>query len=438
MSKPLPSNVDAERFCLGAVLHNNHAFSDISGIIEPVDFSLTIHRHIYEAMQALQRSGTAIDRLTVSNYLIARGKLERAGGLSTITSLDEGMPDIVSPRAYAQIVRNCAILSRIALVASRASSQALEGGADPSDSLARLQSSLDGVSRELASGDPAQRLSGIIADAGAESLLNPTRDTSGVATGFYDLDERTTGLQPQTLTILAARPSVGKTALMCNMAANIATKTPVAIFSMEMSKRGLIERFLCSEARLNLLKYRSGTLHQEERARLLSALNKINELPIFIDDSSALTHQQITSRMDRMARINGAKVCFLDYIQQMGFESPKAREKTENEKLTEIAESLKAAAKRQNVAVVALSQLSRAPEARTKDHRPMLSDLRSSGGLEQAADLVLFIYRESMYAPDKEHLKDEADLIIGKQRQGPTGNLKLRWIPQYARFENHD
>lgn len=439
LERGLPCNIDAERFCLGTILRDNSALTAIAAITEPSDFSLMVNRHIFEAMLALHKVGTPIDRLTVADYLINEGKLERSGGMTQIAELDESLPDIVNPSAYAQIVKEQALLRQLAFVGSRLKIEAINTGANASDLLAGLETTIASISRELTAPDPTQRVSEIVDEIGVNNLLNPSKDTAGMPTGFFDLDDRTTGLQRQTLTIVAARPSAGKSSLMTNIAMHMASKEniPVAIFSMEMSKRNLIERMVCAKSKINLLKLRSGILRQEEREELLRAASFVHKLPIFIDDSSALTYQQVSGKLDRLRRRHGVKVAFLDYIQQMSFEVRKGgRDRNDNERLTETAEAFKSMAKRQDVAIVALSQLSRAPEMRGKDHRPMLSDLRSSGGLEQAADLVVFIFREYMYHPDKDHLKEEAELIIGKQRQGPTGSVAVRWRSSYASFEN--
>lgn len=435
----VPHNLDAERMALGAVLHDNSYLPEIERLVSASDFYLEKHRRVFRVIQEIHSENKPIDRITLCDGLMKYGHLESVGGISYVASLDEGMPDLVNPGSYASIVRDKSVLRRFAMLGTQISQSALMPDSSPASMQAEVESAMASISQGMAGDKFAERVSETIDEIGIDGLLNPATRETGIETGFHRLDDMTAGFQKQELTIIAARPSVGKSSLMINIAMKVADllKKAVVIFSMEMSRRNLIERMVCSHAKMNLLRLRSGVLQATERERLAKAAHFVHGLPIYTDDASAQTHQQISSKVDRLRREHGVELVFIDYVQQMGFEMKKgAREKNENDRLTEIAEALKGTAKRQNVAMVALSQLSRAPEQRTKDHRPVLSDLRSSGGLEQAADLVLFPYREFMYNPQKKELENEAEIIIGKARNGPVGVAHVAWHKDWATFDN--
>jgi replicative DNA helicase len=434
----LPTNTEAERYTLGAVLHDNSALNEIGQLVSANDFSLTVHQKIYSCMLDMQTDGTSIDRVTLATALMNKGQLQMVGGISRLSELDNGLPDIAHPAAYARTVRDLSVKRRLAVLGQEMTTKACELRFSPAEIITSFASQAASLDGELSKGDHVPSVSDVISDVGVERLLNPNLDRRGIETGFFALDEMTMGLQRKNLVVIAARPSVGKSSLMTNIAVKIAGKQniPVAIFSLEMSARSLIERMACAEAEVNLLALRSSGTKPETRSALMAAVSKINTLPIYIDDSSGMTHQQVSSKLDRLVRERGVQVAFRDYLQMMGLERGKgSREKNENERIGEITGALKATSKRHDVCMVALSQLSRAPEQRSKDHRPTLSDLRGSGNIEQDADLVAFIYREYLHSKKDEH-RDQAELIIGKQRQGPVGTVKLRWDDRFTRFYN--
>lgn len=441
LQRGVPSSVDTETILLGAVLHNNETLAAVSGIMQPEIFFDSRNGIIYRRMQELYDRSIPIDRVTLANHLASHGELEKCGGLAAIAHLDEKLPEIANPTAYARILRELSALRRVALTASKLQIKALDPSASASELIQESVNSLLGVDRDLAATETIQRVNQIIAElpGGISGLITQSPATAGIPTGFRDIDDLTMGLPRECLTILAARPSAGKSAMMGNIAVHVASEgdTPVAIFSMEMSKRNLIERMMCSVAEVSLLRLRNGNLDQDDISRLERAARWIEDLPIYIDESTALDPGEIASKLDRLVRSHGVKLCFIDYLQQMSLAKRRGgREKNPNEQMTEITKSLKSTARRQSVAVCALSQLSRAPDKRAGDHRPMLSDLRDSGSIEQDADMVMFLWREYQYRRDKESLKDQAECIIAKQRNGPTETVKLRWRAAITKFEN--
>lgn len=438
LERGLPSNELAEKCVLSSVFRANVSISELTALISPQDFTISPHQHIYQAMIDLDAAGSAIDRVTLAHELIKHGKLERSGGLTLITSLDSDLPDISNPISYAEIVRECAALRKIIFTASEIQKQALLRTANATTLVSDAVGWLNTIDQELSTSDKVQNLKEIIDEVGPSEILNPARTNAAMPTGFHALDEMIGGLSRKTFVIIGARPSMGKSSIASNIAVKLAySGTPVAIFSMEMSKRNYIERMICSLAEASYSRLRTGMLFEDERKRVMSALNTVHSLPIFIDESTALTHQQISSKIHRLVTRHGVAVAMIDYLQQMGSEYKSGRDRNPNERFTEITEALRNTAKREDVCVLALSQLSRAPEQRRGDHKPLLSDLRDSGNLEQAADVVMFIYRHFFYHPGELDRAEDADILVRKQRNGPTGDVKLRWKGVYTRFENY-
>jgi replicative DNA helicase len=437
-AKGLPQNADAERFVLGSVLLNDSVYLQVAGAVEPEDFCLEKHRRIFARMKDLYDRGEKIDRVTVTNELMKQGQLESVDGMSYLLSLDEGLPEIVNLESYIRIVKDKSTLRRLIFSAQSVIDRCLRAGEEPDEILASAEETLlklgDSRAREqLAS--PAsivQKFPG-----GINAFLDPSQRISGLSTGFKRFDEMTGGLHGGELFILAARPSMGKTALALNIAQHVAThvriRKPVAVFSLEMSSASLLTRLLCAAARVDQHKFRAGFLNVDERRKLQFALADLTEAPLFLDDTAGVNLMDVHAKLRRMKSDHGLSLVVIDYLQLM---STRGRSENRNQEVSALSRGLKLMAKDLDVPFLVLSQLSRASENRPGDHKPQLSDLRDSGSIEQDADLVAFIYREEVYKKDREDVKGLADLIIAKQRNGPIGNVPLRFLGQYTRFEN--
>jgi replicative DNA helicase len=437
-TKGLPANLDAERFVLGSVLLNDAVYLQIAGTVDPDDFSLEKHRRIFARMKDLYDRGEKIDRVTIADELIKSGQLESIDGLSYLISLDDGLPEIANLDSYVRIVKDKSTLRRLIFSAQKVIDRCLIGEEEPDEILASAEESLLklGESRthdQLAS--PASIVGKF--PGGISAFLDPSQRISGLSTGFKRFDEMTGGLHGGELFILAARPSMGKTALAMNIAQHVAThpaiRKQVAVFSLEMSSSSLLTRLLCAAARVDQHKFRAGYLNGDERRRLQVALADLTEAPLFLDDSAGVNLMDVHAKLRRMQSQHGLSLVVIDYLQLMG---SRTRTENRNQEVSALSRGLKLMAKDLNVPFIVLSQLSRASETRPGDHKPQLSDLRDSGSIEQDADLVAFIYREEVYKKDREDVKGLADLIIAKQRNGPIGTVPLRFLGQYTRFEN--
>lgn len=438
LEKGLPCNLDAERFVLGAILNESSSFVQIAGTLDLEDFSLEKHRRIFLRMLDLTQRGEAIDRVTVANELMKHGQLESVDGLSYLIELDNGLPQIFSLDSYLRIVKDKSVLRRIIFTSQKLIDRALIGEEEPDELLAGAEESLlklgESRSRQ-ALVNPGE----IIRDfeGGLSVFLDPSKRIKGVSTGFRKLDEMTAGLHEGELIILAARPSMGKTALALNIAQHVAMHPTeprtVAVFSLEMSKESLLTRLVCASARVDQQKFRAGYLNGEERRRLQVAAMQMVEAPLFIDDTAGANIMDIHAKLRRLQAEHGLGMVVVDYLQLM---SSRGRSENRNQEVSTISRGLKLMSKELRVPFVVLSQLSRAPETRPGDHRPQLSDLRESGSIEQDADLVAFIYREEVYNRDREDLKGKAKLIIAKQRNGPIGDVNLVFLKEYTKFEN--
>jgi replicative DNA helicase len=438
LEKGLPANVDAERFVLGSILLNHDAYFQVAGAVEPEDFSLEKHRRIFARMKELYERGEKIDRLTVANELMKQGQLESVDGLTYLVSLDEGMPEIANLDSYIRIVKDKSALRRMIFTAQKVIDRCLIGEEEPDEILAGAEEQLLKLG-ESRSGDQLQSPATIIEQfpGGINAFLDPSRRVSGLSTGFTKFDEMTGGLHGGELIIVAARPSMGKTALALNIAQHVAThpkvRKPVAVFSLEMSSASLLTRLLCAGARVDQHKFRAGYLNADERRRLQVALAELTEAPLFIDDTAGVHLMDIHAKLRRLKVQHGLSLVVVDYLQLM---SSRGRSENRNQEVSAISRGLKLMAKELDVPFVVLSQLSRATETRVGDHKPQLSDLRDSGSIEQDADLVGFIFREEVYKRDREDLKGLADFIIAKQRNGPIGTVPLTFLGQFTRFEN--
>ena len=434
----LPANADAERFVLGSVLLNQDVYFQVAGAIEPEDFSLEKHRRIFSRMKDLYARGEKIDRLTIANELMKQGQLESVDGFSYLVSLDEGLPQIANLDSYIRIVKDKATLRKLIFSAQKVIDRCLIGEDEPDEILAGAEESLLKLG-ETRSGERLESPSTIIEKfpGGVNAFLDPSQRVSGLSTGFTKFDEMTGGLHGGELIILAARPSMGKTALALNMAQHVAThplmRKPVAVFSLEMSSASLLTRLLCAAARVDQHKFRAGYLNADERRKLQVALAELTESPLYLDDTAGVNLMDVHSKLRRMKAEHGLSLVVIDYLQLM---STRGRIENRNQEVSALSRGLKLMAKDLDVPFIVLSQLSRASETRPGDHKPQLSDLRDSGSIEQDADLVAFIYREELYRKDREDLKGLADLIIAKQRNGPIGTVPLRFLNQFTRFEN--
>jgi replicative DNA helicase len=438
IDQALPDNLDAERFVLGAILTNDAVFLHVAATLQPEDFSLEKHKRIFLRMEELHDRGEKIDRVTLGNELNDRRELESVGGMSYLVSLDDGLPQLYNVDSYVSIVKEKALLRRIIGLSQDTINRCLGSGENSIDILGAVEDALmklGDVQSKNTLASPAQILTEF--EGGINAFLDTSKRIQGISTGFLKFDEMTGGLREGELFILAARPAMGKTALALNIAQHVTSnaKNPkaVAVFSLEMSKQSLLTRLVCAAARVDQQRFRAGYLNQEERHALQDAMYRMVESPLFIDDTSGTNLMDIHSKLRRLQAEQDLGLVIIDYLQLM-----QGRGRFENrvQEISSLSRGLKLMSKELKVPFLVLSQLSRAPEVRTGDHRPMLSDLRESGSIEQDADLVAFIFREEVYRPDKESLKGLAELIVAKQRNGPTGRLKLAFLNRYTKFEN--
>jgi replicative DNA helicase len=438
INQALPDNLDAERFVLGAIMSSDTAFLQVAGTLMAEDFSLEKHKRIFLRMGDLHERGESIDRVTLANELMKHGQLQSVDGLSYLVSLDDGLPQLHNVENYVSIVKEKSLLRRIITVSQDTINRCLTSQEDAKQILGAVEDAvmkLNDVQSKNSLASPAHIITEY--EGGINAFLDTSRRAKGIGSGFTKFDEMTGGLREGELFILAGRPAMGKTALALNMAQHIATnvKDPkaVAIFSLEMSKESLLTRLICSSARVDQQRFRAGYLNEEERRLLRDAMYRLVESPLFIDDSAGTNLMDVHSKLRRLQAEHDLGLVVIDYLQLM-----QGRGRFENrvQEISSLSRGLKLMSKDLRVPFLVLSQLSRAPETRTGDHRPMLSDLRESGSIEQDADIVAFIFREEVYRPDKESLKGVAELILSKQRNGPTGRVKLAFLNRYTKFEN--
>ncbi|HZL55943.1 MAG TPA: replicative DNA helicase [Bryobacteraceae bacterium] len=437
LEKGLPSNVEAERMILGSVLLDESRFIEIAGVIAQDDFSLEKHRRIFYRMLQLHERGAKIDRITVAEELQRFNELQSVDGLGYLVSLDDGLPHISNLESYVRIVRDKATLRRIVHASQHLMNRALQGEEDPGDILAGAEESLLrlGEARtEKGLTTPLEVIQNY--EGGLNAFLDPSKRIKGISTGFTKLDEMTGGFHSGELIILAARPSMGKTAFALNIAWHVATRLfhPVAIFSLEMSQESLLTRMLCAAARVDSQRFRTGYLNEKERQHLRAAANQMVEAPLYIDDTAGANLMDMHAKLRRLQQ-SGKKLglVVVDYLQLM---SVKGRSENRNQEVSQMSRGLKLLSKELGCPFLVLSQLSRATETRQGDHRPQLSDLRESGSIEQDADLVGFIFREEVYKRDREDLHGIAELILAKQRNGPIGTVPMVFLHAQTRFEN--
>jgi len=434
LERPLPSSPDTERAILGAIILDNSLIAQAVELLKPADFYVPSHRRIFVAMIALFERGSEIDPVLVAEELRRDNSLEAAGGMIFLSNLAFGVYHVTSIAPYAKVIRGKHLLRQLVKVAGKISAEALEEEDEPQNILDHAEQAIFALADErIRQGfqhikEPAERVL-----EKAEAVEHHAMVVTGVATGFRGLDALTSGFQKQDLVVLAARPSMGKTSLALTLAqhAAIESKAVVGIFSLEMSAEALAMRMLCSEANVDAQKFRSGYLSNEEWSRLGKALGKLADARIFIDDTPAISVLEMRAKARRLAtEQKQLDMIVVDYLQLMSGST--RRFESRQQEVSQISRELKALAKELNVPMVALSQLSRAPENRT-DHRPQLADLRESGAIEQDADVVAFIYREEQYNRTEEN-KNIAELIVAKQRNGPTDTVYLAFLNQFAKF----
>jgi len=435
LERALPHNIDAEKSLLGTVLVNNENYYRIIENLRPEDLYLDAHRIILRHMISLVERSAPIDLVTLQEELLRGSQLEGAGGMAYLATLLDGIPHLINVEPYIEIIREKSLFRQMVNAMNKIMGECFDQAAPAEEVLDRAEKTLFDLSeRRMKAGFVSVRELEASTTRLLEKLYNEREMITGVATGFVDLDRMTSGLQRSDLVILAARPSMGKTALCLNIAQHVALKNggKVGIFSLEMSKEQLLMRFLCAESMVDAHKVRTGYIGRDDFMKLIDCLGTVTRAPIFIDDSSSLTIMEMRAKCRRLKPEHGLDMNIVDYLQLMS-----GYGKVENrvQEISGISRGLKALAKELEVPVIALSQLSRAPEQRQGDHRPQLSDLRESGSIEQDADVVMFIYREEVYKPDEEN-QGKAELIIAKQRNGPTGIVRLAFLRQFTKFEN--
>ena len=434
LERTLPHNIDAEKSVLGSILVNNENYYRVIETLRPEDFYLDAHRVIYRKMVELIERSKAIDLITIQEELVRASQLESAGGITYLAGLLDGIPHLANIDHYIEIISEKALMRQLINSANKIMAECFDQAEPAEEILDRAEQALFGLSeKRLRTGFISVKDMELPATKLLEKLYTEREMITGVATGFRDLDRMTSGLQSSDLIILAARPSMGKTALCLNIAQQVALEKnlPVGMFSLEMSKEQLLLRMLCAEARVDAHKVRTGYLSKDDFRKLIDSLGRITQAPMFIDDSSTLTVMEMRAKCRRLKAEHGLSMIIVDYLQLM---SGYGRVENRTQEISGISRGLKALAKELSVPVLALSQLSRAPEQRQGDHKPQLSDLRESGSIEQDADVVMFIYREEVYKPSEENA-GLAELIIAKQRNGPTGVVRLAFLREFTRFE---
>jgi replicative DNA helicase len=432
----LPHSDEAERSVLGAVLLDNQQLHRVQELLRPDFFYVPRHRKIFRGLLSLADSGAALDLVTLRAELEKSGDLESCGGPAYLSSLLDGVPRSGNVEHYARIVREAAVRRELARSAHQILESSLRSPAATDEILDEAEKAIFRVAEDrLRSGFLSIKIVAEKSFALIDELTKKRELITGIPSGFLYLDELTAGLQPSDLVILAARPSMGKTTLALNIAAHAALRCgkTVGIFSLEMSHQQLFFRMLCSEARVDAHRLRTGRVDSDEWQRIIETYGELSASPIHIDDTAGAGIMEMRAKARRLKLERGLDLLVVDYLQLM---SGRGQYESRQQEISDISRSLKEIAKEMSIPVLALSQLSRAPEQRTGDRRPQLSDLRESGAIEQDADVVLFLFREEIYKKNDPDLRGKAELIIGKQRNGPTDTVDLVFIREFTRFEN--
>jgi replicative DNA helicase len=440
LERGLPVSMEAERAILAAILLDNSLYDQAAEHLTGDDFSLDAHRRIYSRMRELQESGRPVDMITLVEELDRRKEVEAIGGVAYLSSLIDGVPERPSIEHYVRIVRNKALLRGLINIAQNTIAEAIEHTDEAEEVLGRAEQAIFQLS-ENRIGQGFLNIPDIVkASFGSlEELYARGQEITGLATHYTLLDKLTSGFQASDLVIIAARPSMGKTAFAMNIAENAAVLDGkvVGVFSLEMSREALLMRMLASTAQVDSKNLRQGFLTKDDMRKLTHAMEQLMQAKLYIDDTPGISVSEMRAKARRLRQQEGLDLIIVDYLQLMSA-VPIGGKRFENrtQEVSAISRGLKALAKELRVPVIALSQLSRAPESRGGDHRPQLSDLRESGSIEQDADVVAFIFREEVYKQDDPDLQGKAELIIAKQRNGPTGKVKLAFIKNSTRFES--
>lgn len=435
LGKIPPNDTEAEQAVIGSMLTDKDAVTSAIEVLKEEDFYREDNRIIYSAIYNLYNRAEPIDIITVKAELESMGKFEQVGGLEYIVSLPDKVPTTANASKYIKIVKEKSTLRNLIKTAN----EIIELGYDPTEDVDEIMESSEKKIFNIMQ-DKDQKgyapIKDVLVDSFTklEELYNRKQYITGVPTGFTELDYKTAGFHPSDLILVAARPAMGKTAFALNIATNAAVraKVPVAIFSLEMSKEQLVNRILCSEAMVDSNKVRTGKLEEGDWAKLASAIGPLSESEIYIDDTPGISVTEIRAKCRKLKLEKNIGMVIIDYLQLI--QGTNRRNGSREQEISEISRSLKILAKEINVPVIAVSQLSRAVEQRP-DHRPMLSDLRESGAIEQDADIVMFLYRDDYYNPDSEK-KDIAEVILAKHRGGSTGTVELLWLGSYTKFVN--
>ena len=429
-----PQNIEAEQAVLGAMLIEKEAIARVTELLKGGDFYREAHRLIFEAMLDLYNRNEAVDMITVIELLKREDNLEKVGGIAYVTSLANSVPTAANVHYHAKIVEEKALLRQLIQTSTKIAALGYEGSEEVSQIVDQAEKMILEVSNRRIGGDFTP-IKSIVLDAFGkiEQLYESRGGITGLATGFKDLDRLTSGLQKSDLILVAARPSMGKTAFTLNISSNVAIreKKAVAFFSLEMSKEQLVQRMLCAEASIDSQKLRIGELEDDDWTKLINAADRLSGAPIFIDDTAGISVLEMRSKARRLKVEHDLSLIIIDYLQLMQGSGGKGGENRQQE-ISEISRSLKGLARELGVPVVALSQLSRSVESR-QVKKPMLSDLRESGSLEQDADIVAFLYREDYYNPDTEN-KNITEIIVAKHRNGPVDSVQLFFHKQFTRF----
>lgn len=430
-----PQNIEAEQAVLASMLLDPAAIDKVEEFLNDGAFYYEAHRKVFRAITALSARNESADLITVTEELRRQGELEGAGGVTFLQSLLDSVPTAANVEFHGRLILEKAVLRSLISISTQIIEQSYEAAEPWIDILDRAEQMLFGIGEARLKREFTP-LKDILKGTFEilEELYENKRAVTGVPTGYPDLDRMTSGWQPSDLIVIAGRPSMGKTSLLLNMAENVAIdhKVPVGIFSLEMSKEQVVQRFLSSRSRIPAQRLRTGYLKESEWPLLTQCAARLSEAPIFIDDTPAIGLMEMRAKARRLKTRHGLGLIIVDYLQLgKGTQGAESRQ----QEISQISQGLKALAKELRIPILAASQLSRAVEAR-ENKRPILSDLRESGAIEQDADMVIFIFREEMYKPDKEEVKGQAEIIIGKHRNGPTGVVRMAFLNEYTRFES--
>lgn len=429
-----PHSVESEQSILGSILLDKEAIITVTETIQPEDFYKEAHKIIYECMMKLNNKSEPIDLITLTEELKKQGHLEDVGGISYITSLSTIVPTTSNVKYYSDIVKEKSVLRKLIKVSNDILNLGYDSSIKVEDILEKAEKQIFDISQEKSSED-FKSINSVLMDTYdmIEKLYTNKEEITGITSGFEDLNKKTNGLQRTDLILIAARPAMGKTAFSLNLVQNAALKgnASVAVFSLEMSKEQLVQRMLSAQSHVELKKIKTGSLDENDWPRIIDAMSVLSNANIYIDDTPGIKISELRSKCRKLKIEKGLDLILIDYLQLM--EGDNSNESRQQE-ISKISRSLKIIAKELNCPVVALSQLSRAPEQRS-DHRPMLSDLRESGAIEQDADIVMFLYRDEYYHPDSER-KNIGEVIIAKNRHGETGSVELVWLGEIQKFAN--